>query len=152
MATTNTEAKLTWFLSIVAHFSLLPLLFQSNLAIIKISLLLISTLITTIGLQKLRKSEENTPNPEFAPIHQLLYIIGLVGLLLYEFAIQYIIGLDKRLPFLPLLLTSVYCSVGIVYFWFKYYAIFLCGNFEKIRSKNAHFSTKQKQTKKHKVK
>lgn len=122
MATSDVEAKSTWFLSVVAHFSLLPLLFKSNLAVIKISLLATHILITTHSVKSLWPLV-NFKN--IAPFHELLYTIGLIGLLLFEFCIQYLLNLDKRLPFLPLLLTSFYCSIGIIYFWFKYYFSFL---------------------------
>lgn len=125
MATSESEAKYTWFLSAVSHFSLLPLLFKSNLAVIKISLLATYILIVTNGLKSLWPTAKRK---QIVPIHELLYTIGLVGLLVYEFCIQYLLQFDKRLPFLPLLLTSVYCSIGIVYFWLKYYAAFLFSN------------------------
>lgn len=122
MATSDSEAQHTWFLSIVSHFSLLPLLFKSNLILIKISLLLTHTLILTNGFRSIWPSVNRK---SIVPIHELLYTFGLTGLLLYEFVIQFSLNLDKRLPFLPLLLTSVYCSIGIIYFWLKYYGTFL---------------------------
>lgn len=121
MAVSDNEAKYTWFLSIVSHFSLFPLLFKSNLAVIKIGLLATHTLIVTNSVKSLWPSVSR----KIVPIHELLYTVGLVGILFYEFFIQYALNLDKRLPFLPLLLTSVYCSIGIIYFWLKYYAEFL---------------------------
>lgn len=121
MAVSDAEAKYMWFLSIVSHFSLFPLLFKSNLAVIKISLLITHTLIITNSFKKLWPSV----SWKIEPIHELLYIIGLIGILFYEFCIQYLLNLDKRLPFLPLLLTSAYCSIGIIYFWLKYYITFL---------------------------
>lgn len=111
-----------WFLSIVSYFSLFPLLFKSNLAVIKMSLLLTHILIISNGRWSISVNHKR-----IVPIHELLYIIGLIGLLLYEFCLQYLLKLDKRLPFFPLLLTSVYCSIGIIYFWLKYYVAFLLG-------------------------
>lgn len=125
MATSESEAKYAWFLSIVSHFSLFPLLFKSNLAVIKISLLATFTLIITNGMRILWPTVKRK---QIVSIHELLYTIGLVGLLVYEFFIQYLLHFDKKLPFLPLLLTSFYCSIGITYFWLKYYAAFLFSN------------------------
>lgn len=122
MATSDSEAKFTWFLSIVSHFSLFPLLFKSNLALIKISLLATYILIVTNSVKSLWPFVNYK---RIVPIHELIYTIGLLGLLVYEFGIQYAFNLDKRLPFLPLLLTSIYCSIGIIYFWLKYYVKFL---------------------------
>lgn len=121
MAVSDEEAKYTWFLSTVSHFSLLPLLFKSNLAVIRISLLVTHTLIITNSLKCLWPSVIG----RIVPIHELVYTIGLIGILFYECCVQYALNLDKRLPFLPLLLTSVYCSIGIIYFWLKYYETFL---------------------------
>lgn len=58
-------------------------------------------------------------------VHELLYATGFIGLFLFENFLQFAFKLDQRFPFLPLLLTSVYCSVGITYFWIKYYIRFL---------------------------
>lgn len=123
MAASESEAKYTLFLSIVSHFSLLPLLFKPNLAIIKISLLLTYILIHLNGVRYLWPSSIHRKH--ILPLHELFYSFGLIGLLFYEFILQYVINLDEKLPFLPLLLTSVYCSVGIMYFWLIYYAEFL---------------------------
>lgn len=122
MASSESEAELTFFLSIVSHFSLFPLLFKPNLALIKISLLLTYILINFNGIRYLWPSMYRK---NVLPLHELLYSLGLIALLVYEFIIQYVLNFDKRLPFLPLLLTSVYCSIGIMYFWLKYYAKFL---------------------------
>lgn len=132
MANNESDARDMWFLSIVSHFSLFPLLFKSNLILIKISLFLTHSLIVTNGLKSLWSSVNRR---SFLFYCELLYLFGLIGLLLYEFVIQYSLKLDKRLPFLPLMLTSVYCSIGIMYFWLKFYGTFLLnGNsIEKIR-------------------
>lgn len=122
MTISDAEAKDMWFLSIVSHFSLFPLLFNSNLALIKISLFLTYTFIITNSLKGLWPSISLSRN---LPIPELLYTFGFTGVLFYEFFLQYFLKFDKRLPFLPLMLTSVYCSVGIIYFWLKYYVKFL---------------------------
>ncbi|XP_031623108.1 probable dolichyl pyrophosphate Glc1Man9GlcNAc2 alpha-1,3-glucosyltransferase [Contarinia nasturtii] len=122
MTINQSEYKHMGFLSIVSYFSLFPLLFKSNLVVIKISLLMTHILIISNGRGSIWPSE---CHKRIFPIHELLYIIGLIGLLFYELCLQYLLKLDRRLPFLPLLLTSVYCSMGIIYFWLKYYVMFL---------------------------
>lgn len=122
MAVSENEAEYTFFLSIVSHFSLFPLLFKSNLAIIKISLLLTYVLLHFNGIRHLWPSMHRR---HILPSHELIYSFGLNALLVYEFILQYVLNFDRKLPFLPLLLTSVYCSIGIIYFWLKYYAEFL---------------------------
>ncbi len=37
-------------------------------------------------------------------------------------------ALQRRFPFLPLLVTSVYCAVGMTYVWARLYAHALCGD------------------------
>lgn len=126
MTISESEAKHTLFLSIVAHFSLFPLLFKPNLALIKISLLLTYILIQFNGIRRLWPSMHRK---HILPLHELVYSFGLIALLFYEFILQYALNFDKRLPFLPLMLTSVYCSIGIMYFWVKYYAEFLFNDY-----------------------
>lgn len=132
MAVSESEAKHTLFLSIVSHFSLFPLLFKPNLALIKISLLLTYILIHFNGIGRLWPSMQRK---NVLPLHELIYSVGLIALLFYEFILQYALNFDKKLPFLPLLLTSVYCSIGFMYFWLKYYAEFLVNHSSKKTSK-----------------
>lgn len=64
---------------------------------------------------------------------ETLYIYGLICLCVYETGIHSSLGFDKTLPFLPLMLTSVYCSLGVFYFWICYYYYFLNFNLSKVR-------------------
>ena len=57
-----------------------------------------------------------------------LYLWGLVPLELYCNLGHHLLGLGDKLPFLPLLLTSIYCAVGIVYSWVKFYVTTLQDN------------------------
>ena len=62
--------------------------------------------------------------PLLNPIESV-YLLGLVPLELYCNLLHWCLGLQDRLPFLPLLITSVYCALGIVYAWIKLYYITL---------------------------
>lgn len=62
------------------------------------------------------------------------YIYGLIVLCIYENVLHSAWGLNKSLPFLPLMLTSVYCSVGVFYSWVCYYHYFLTFNVSKVPS------------------
>ncbi|XP_031627816.1 probable dolichyl pyrophosphate Glc1Man9GlcNAc2 alpha-1,3-glucosyltransferase [Contarinia nasturtii] len=136
MTINESEYKHMGFLSIVSYFSLFPLLFRSNLAVIKISLLVTHILIIANGQWSIWPTANNKC---IFPIYELLYIIGLVGLLFYEFCLQYLLKLDRRLPFLPLLLISVYCSLGIIYFWVRYYVAFLfCDRISNKKTRKNH--------------
>lgn len=52
------------------------------------------------------------------PRHERLYLWGLVGL---ELGTSWVLPplLGQRLPFLPLMAVSLYCSLGMVYCWAK---------------------------------
>ena len=52
---------------------------------------------------------------------EAVYIWGLLPLHVYCNAIHSIIGLDERLPFIPLMLTSLYCTVGVTWSWILFY-------------------------------
>jgi alpha-1,3-glucosyltransferase len=111
----ESNARYFIFLSTVGHFSLFPLLFKPNLTIIKLSMFLAYTSLSFYFLK----------NGTKMPVVEKLYLLGLGLLFLYEHVIQYSIGLDRNLPFLPLMLTSVYCALGISYFWLKFYCCYL---------------------------
>lgn len=55
---------------------------------------------------------------------ETVYILGLVPLFVYEHVLHQLL-LGQSLPFLPLLLTSVYCAVGMTYCWVIFYWHFL---------------------------
>lgn len=54
-----------------------------------------------------------------------LYIVGLIPLEVWNSAIFPFLDFSEKFPFLPLTLTSVYCSFGIIYSWIKFYKITL---------------------------
>lgn len=142
MAVNQFEASQTLFVAIVANYSLFPLLFKPDLLIIKLSLYLLYTAAVVYGVYVLQSSK----NQRFIlPWYELTYAVGLVGLFFYEISLQYLLNLDTKLPFLPLLLTSVYCSIGITYFWLKYYIKFVMAtsNLENV-TQNTNAKKKRK--------
>jgi alpha-1,3-glucosyltransferase len=56
---------------------------------------------------------------------ETLYVLGFIGLQLFYSVGAQVLGLERKLPFLPLLLTSVYCAVGVIYSWLKFYSFVL---------------------------
>lgn len=131
MTRNGSMARRTLFLTIVANYSLLPLLFNADLLIIKMSLFLVYTIFIFYGIHSLNLSEENQCILSW---YELFYMAGFFGIFLYEVYFQYVFRLNLKLPFLPLLFTSVYCSIGNMYFWLNYY-------FEFIFSKYFYVST-----------
>ena len=61
----------------------------------------------------------------FVKWYEAFYIYGLLGLYLYTDVGHRYLGLNERLPFLPLLMTSLYCSVGVLWSWSLLYTLFI---------------------------
>lgn len=119
------EASQLLLLTIIANYSLFPLLFPHNLLWIKTGLYLLYLAIVVYSAHTLHRLKSWR---DYLMAHELIYAFGFVGLFLFEQVLQFALKLDQRLPFLPLLLTSIYCSIGITYFWLKYYLRFLLAN------------------------
>ncbi|KAJ9575770.1 hypothetical protein L9F63_007416, partial [Diploptera punctata] len=119
------EAQMYVLLSTVGHYSLFPLLFTAFELPIKFILLIIHSTYAFANLANLFDIKKNSLCLPLLNIVESIYLIGLIPLFIFENIIHPWLGLDKRLPFLPLMLTSVYCSLGVMYFWLKYYWHFL---------------------------
>ncbi|KAJ1559649.1 glycosyl transferase, partial [Cladochytrium tenue] len=74
-----------------------------------------------------RKHEEAEIGLGLSPI-EAAYLWGLVGVQAYADVVHgWLAGPGGRLEFLPLMLTSVYCAVGVVYAWARLLALTLAG-------------------------
>ena len=117
----KSEASLSLFVTIFGLYSLTPLLYTSELILVKLSLYVLFIAFNLFAFTKLY-------GDNLLPFHERLYCVGIIFLPLYEHLIQYVFNLHVRLPFMPLMITSVYCSIGMSYFWIKFYCEYL---FEK---------------------
>lgn len=61
--------------------------------------------------------------PLVAP-YEAMYLCGLAVLEFYNSILHHLTPMASTLPFLPLLLTSVYCAVGVVWSWLLFYKNF----------------------------
>lgn len=105
-------AKETLFLSIVGIYSLFPLLHPTNLLVVKLTLYLSYVLLQFVSFQTMFNN-----NVRFNLLERF-YCWGFGPLFIYaEVVHQRLPWAMDRLPFLPLLLTSVYCALGVTYFW-----------------------------------
>ncbi|KAF8379154.1 hypothetical protein HHK36_028583 [Tetracentron sinense] len=126
-----------FLLSIVSCYSLFPLLFEAKDYPIKVLLLLLHSLVMWLGFSahfskiasvkavKPRQRRDKMGSGGSAAAKEGGLIVGwvgkryLLGLLVVEiwgqFLHPYLLG--DRLPFLPLMLVSVYCALGIMYSW-----------------------------------
>eukprot|EP01114_Cavostelium_apophysatum_P021033 TRINITY_DN7220_c0_g1_i1.p1 TRINITY_DN7220_c0_g1~~TRINITY_DN7220_c0_g1_i1.p1 ORF type:complete len:518 (-),score=58.58 TRINITY_DN7220_c0_g1_i1:163-1716(-) len=99
-----------FFLSTVGHYTLFPLLFPAQEIPTRNLIWMIHTLLSYIFLKQIYS--DNKKEKFSLSFLEFGYLVGLVGiealnLELPVFAPNY--------PFLPLLITSLYCSFGVVY-------------------------------------
>uniref|UniRef100_A0A672S919 Alpha-1,3-glucosyltransferase n=1 Tax=Sinocyclocheilus grahami TaxID=75366 RepID=A0A672S919_SINGR len=110
------EARIFLILSITGHYSLFPLLFTTQELPIKIFLMLLFTIFSLTSLKTLFRSGGALLNPLEAT-----YLLGLIPLeLICEFVYPLTVW-QKTFPFLPLMLTSVYCALGVTYAFIRLY-------------------------------
>lgn len=122
------DAKVFLLLSTVGHYSLFPLLFPPSLLAMKVLLLLTYTIYAFQSLSSLCPLLIGKCTLPLLNYGESLYVLGLIPLFIYDNVIHNGLGLNKSLPFLPLMLTSVYCSVGVIYCWLRYYVYFIRKN------------------------
>lgn len=106
------DARAFLFLSIVSTYSLFPLLFEAQEYPIKVTILVVYALVMWLAFSALFESKGK---PLVSPLEKV-YLGGLLVVEIYGQCLHpFLFG--SALPFLPLMLTSVYCAVGMVYFW-----------------------------------
>ncbi|XP_065793150.1 dolichyl pyrophosphate Glc1Man9GlcNAc2 alpha-1,3-glucosyltransferase isoform X2 [Muntiacus reevesi] len=116
------DASIFLILTTTGHYSLFPLLFTAPELPIKILLMLLFTIYSISSLKTLFRKEK----PLFNWM-ETFYLLGLGPLEVFcEFVFPFT-SWNLKYPFVPLLLTSVYCAVGITYAWFKLYVSVLTG-------------------------
>ncbi|XP_072231233.1 dolichyl pyrophosphate Glc1Man9GlcNAc2 alpha-1,3-glucosyltransferase isoform X1 [Leuresthes tenuis] len=114
------DAGIFLLLSTTGHYSLFPLLFTAADLPIKVCLMLMFTVFSFTALRKLHSSRGS--------LLRQVEVIYLLGLVVVAVACEVIFPLSpwrQRLPFLPLLATSVYCSVGVSYSFLRLYITLL---------------------------
>ncbi|ESO93947.1 hypothetical protein LOTGIDRAFT_153427 [Lottia gigantea] len=117
------DGRIYLILSTIGYYSLFPLLFTQFETPIKVLFLLLHCFYSFYTLSNIHKSSER-----LLPIVSWLesvYLLGIVPLEFYNSVIHSLLKLDEKFPFIPLLLTSIYCSLGVVYTWLRFYFSFL---------------------------
>ncbi|XP_072650890.1 dolichyl pyrophosphate Glc1Man9GlcNAc2 alpha-1,3-glucosyltransferase isoform X9 [Canis lupus baileyi] len=110
------DASIFLILTTTGHYSLFPLLFTAPELPIKILLMLLFTIYSISSLKTLFRKEKTLFN-----WMETFYLLGLAPLEIFcEFVFPFT-SWKLKYPFIPLLLTSVYCAVGITYAWFRLY-------------------------------
>ncbi|EDW72183.1 uncharacterized protein Dwil_GK10271 [Drosophila willistoni] len=109
------DAKWGYILAIAGYYSLFPLLFEVDLLVPRYSLYLAYVAMMYGQVRRLYPTFQAYCFLEWA------YFLGFIAIPIYEHIVSRILGLHLRLPFLPLLLTSVYSALGVLYFYVRYY-------------------------------
>ncbi|KAK9274236.1 hypothetical protein L1049_019050 [Liquidambar formosana] len=123
------DARHYFLLSIVSCYSLFPLLFEAQEYPIKVLLLLLHSILMWLGFSaqftETAVTKVSAKRGDSAATKKGGFVIGwigksyLLGLLVVEIWGQFLhpYFLGNRFPFVPLILISVYCALGIMYSW-----------------------------------
>ncbi|XP_053564655.1 probable dolichyl pyrophosphate Glc1Man9GlcNAc2 alpha-1,3-glucosyltransferase isoform X2 [Bombina bombina] len=110
------DAGIYLILATTGHLSLFPLLFTAQELPIKIFLMLMFSVFSISSLKSLFRKDGTLLN-----WLEVLYLCGLVPLEVFCEVVYPWTAWNRHLPFIPLLLTSVYCALGICYAWLRLY-------------------------------
>ncbi len=108
------DADDLFLLSTIGHVSLLPLIFT-----VEERLLRIIIVVAFAAGYKLAF------DPIVVNFKEKVYLKGLVFIVAFES-----LGSHKNMAFLPLLLYSIYCSVGLIYCWLRLYNRTCCTSYD----------------------
>nr|CAG4650184.1 EOG090X06YP [Sida crystallina] len=126
------DCRLFLLLSITGHVSLFPLLFTPFENVIKVVLVTGYSLASYAFLVALHsEAKSKRSRVSFSGLERA-YLLGLLTVGFFECCLHSALGLNQRLPFLPLLTMSVYCAVGVVYVWI----LLMLESFQAANSKN----------------
>ncbi|WVZ74532.1 hypothetical protein U9M48_022703 [Paspalum notatum var. saurae] len=122
------DARHYFLLSIVSCYSLFPLLFESQEYLIKVLLLLIYAALMWVGFtshfaansnqegKKVNRPGSTVKKNGFIGWVGLSYLLGIAAIELWSRVFHNHVFSD-RLPFLPLIMVSLYCGAGMMYSW-----------------------------------
>ncbi len=115
------DTKLFLFFSPIAYFSLFPLLYRVEEFPVKMCITGLHILISVIMTKHEALFNVLYRRIDFPGIRNLFSVVEevyLYGILVIMFISSYLLPtFAPHLAFLPLMLTSVYCAVGMVYWW-----------------------------------
>lgn len=114
------DAGIFLVLTTTGHYSLFPLIFTAAELPIKVCLMLIFTIFSFSALRELHRAQGSLLRPL-----EVVYLLGLVAVAISCELVFPLSPWRHKLPFLPLLVTSVYCAVGISYSFLRLYLTLL---------------------------
>ncbi len=116
------DAKLYLMLSWIGNFSLFPLLHKPREVPLKVMVMGIHMILSYLSLDRYHRSEQKALRIRQSErgvrftFMERLYLVGMLPLFIFvEFGHPLL--MKNKLPFLPLLLMSTYCALGLVYVW-----------------------------------
>ncbi|XP_036800286.1 probable dolichyl pyrophosphate Glc1Man9GlcNAc2 alpha-1,3-glucosyltransferase isoform X2 [Oncorhynchus mykiss] len=112
------DAGIFLMLTTTGHYSLFPLLFTAAELPIKVLLMLLFTLYSFTSLKKLFRGSLLNPL-------ETTYLLGLVAVEILCEVVYPLSPWQHTMPFVPLLVTSVYCSLGVCYSFIRLYVSLL---------------------------
>ena len=102
-------------LSATAHYSLLPLIFRPTEYALSRVLVLLSHCATVLAMRTRCAAAPGAPPAAIGLMwYERVYLAGFLPLEAFTAALHPAL-VAPRLPFLPLMCTSVYCAVGVHY-------------------------------------
>ncbi|XP_066328257.1 dolichyl pyrophosphate Glc1Man9GlcNAc2 alpha-1,3-glucosyltransferase-like [Miscanthus floridulus] len=122
------DARHYFLLSIVSCYSLFPLLFENQEYLIKVMLLLTYVALMWVGFtshfaansdlegKKVNRSGSTVKKNVIIGWIGLSYLLGIAVIELWSQVFHHHVFGD-RLPFLPLIMVSFYCGLGMMYSW-----------------------------------
>uniref|UniRef100_A0A146L9K9 Alpha-1,3-glucosyltransferase n=1 Tax=Lygus hesperus TaxID=30085 RepID=A0A146L9K9_LYGHE len=122
------EAETFLIISLSGLYSLFPLLFPKDMLLIKALLYLSFSFYSFKSLENLFQSRDPKSSLAFPLLTPLetVYALGFSFVFIYEIMQVYNLSTwTTTYPFLHLMLTSFYCSSGIIYSVVKYYLNFM---------------------------
>ncbi|CAF0770941.1 unnamed protein product [Adineta ricciae] len=117
------HARYFLLLSTFGGFSLFPLIFTGPEIPIKIGLFVAYTAFLFYTLGEIHGDRGATFCLPLLNRLETFSVVLLIPLCLYCECLHTVLHIDRLLPFLPLLLISIYCSIFIVYCWIRLHTI-----------------------------
>ena len=108
--------KIFAFTSIVGTYSLFPLLFQPRELLVRWFLLI--AFVQLLRYIWIATRSNSLDSKSLFTLSEASYLFGLIVIEIYQSCIHKLI-FQNRLPFLPLMIISFYCSLGLHYAWLK---------------------------------
>lgn len=126
------DARVYLMMSIVGHVSLFPLLFEVRELPLKFILSMLHIMLAYVSLDRYHRGEQSAMRIRqkgivFSTL-ETLYFAGLGALVVFVEFLHPILFRSAdgtlKMPFLPLLLLSIYCTGGLAYAWLLSYQQF----------------------------